>query len=340
MPRVSALLALLVASLGPVLPAAAHAREIEYSAAQGCPSRADVIAKLASDAPNGRSARIDIHPWKTGYRGEVTVGEGEHEVVRTIEARTCAAVVQALALVVALDRDEPEAAASRDDEPTPSPSAESERAKEPAREPDPPAPSRDTPAASPASAEGAGVTFDATVEMRTTSFAGDKLLIGVNPGIEVGSPSGFAGLGRVRLFGRASVLNASALGWAEPSRPARSLDILGGAIDLCVGSPWDTTRFTLGACSRTEIGSLTASAARATSSGARLWTATGAGARARYLVTSTRAAGSQLGFVVEAGAGLLRPLVRDRFHFPMFDEPVTASPLLWTATIAFGLEVR
>src|SRR5262245_53428622 len=106
MRRFSVLFIACVGSFGLLLSPAASARELEYTPARGCPSRADVIGKLESDAPDGRNARIDIQAANGGYRGKVTVGDANHQVVRAIEARTCGAVVQALALVVALDHEE------------------------------------------------------------------------------------------------------------------------------------------------------------------------------------------------------------------------------------------
>ena len=89
-------------------PAAAGARDLVYRAAAGCPSPADVAARLEARAPAGRDARIDVSAAKGGFRGEVVLGDGERRLARSVEARTCAAVVEALTLVVALDRDDDE----------------------------------------------------------------------------------------------------------------------------------------------------------------------------------------------------------------------------------------
>ena len=86
-----------------LVPQPASARELDYRAPAGCPSQADVSTSLDARAPTGRDARIDIISEAAGYRGDLVVGAGDHRLARSVQARTCAAVVDALTLVVVLD---------------------------------------------------------------------------------------------------------------------------------------------------------------------------------------------------------------------------------------------
>lgn len=103
-----------------VWPAAAAAGEIDYDGAAGCPTREAVVQRTTARAPHARDARVSIKRTSSAFVGEVTVGGGEAAVERKVEGRTCDAVVDALVLVLALDRgatdpeprvDEPGAAA-------------------------------------------------------------------------------------------------------------------------------------------------------------------------------------------------------------------------------------
>jgi hypothetical protein len=95
------------------VPATAEARDLDYRPTAGCPSADEVSRAIEERAPEGRPARITIERKTTGYRGELVLGGSDESaskskttMTRTVEGRSCAAVVQALALVVSLDREE------------------------------------------------------------------------------------------------------------------------------------------------------------------------------------------------------------------------------------------
>lgn len=111
----------------------AAAREVELRVAPGCPEPSIVEARLGRLPEGDGVARITIAGRASGFEGEVVLGEGEGRFVRTVHASTCAAVVDALALVVSLVRAR---------EPAPPPDAA------PALEP-PPAPVADPPPVAP-----------------------------------------------------------------------------------------------------------------------------------------------------------------------------------------------
>lgn len=87
-----------------VWPATAVAGEIDYEAAAGCPTRETVIQRTAARAPRARDASVSITRTSSAFVGQVIVGGGEDAVERRVEGRTCDAVVDALVLVLALDR--------------------------------------------------------------------------------------------------------------------------------------------------------------------------------------------------------------------------------------------
>lgn len=116
------------ALLAVLLPTAADARELEYAAPAGCPSRGEVTARIEKAAPRGRPARITVVKDEVLFRGEVVVGEGPDRLARTITAQTCDALVDELTLVVALDQgprdDDARPREARAASPTPAPEPE------------------------------------------------------------------------------------------------------------------------------------------------------------------------------------------------------------------------
>lgn len=118
-------LAVLAAAL---VPRPAAGRELDYRAPAGCPSEVEVSTSLEARAPTGRDARIDVIPDSAGFRGDLVVGAGDHRLARSVQARTCAAVADALTLVVVLDR---ESDADAEDVPVAAPAARSTTARYP-----------------------------------------------------------------------------------------------------------------------------------------------------------------------------------------------------------------
>jgi hypothetical protein len=101
MKRLQVLVFLLPISL---LPASALAGELAYDAPEGCPGRRQVEERVTARAPYSRDAHVTIRRTGTTFVGGVTIGDGDETVERHVEGRTCDAVVDALVLVLSLDR--------------------------------------------------------------------------------------------------------------------------------------------------------------------------------------------------------------------------------------------
>src|SRR5689334_3918801 len=82
----------------------AHARELDYRAPEGCPSRAAMEARIAARTGEGRDASVEVRAVGLRFLGQVTLGAGEERVVRSVEAQSCGAALDAIALIIALDR--------------------------------------------------------------------------------------------------------------------------------------------------------------------------------------------------------------------------------------------
>lgn len=304
---------LLVVLAAALVPRRASARELDYRAPAGCPSEADVARSLEARAPSGRDARIDVSAEGAGFRGELVVGAGEHRLARSVQARTCAAVVDALTLVVVLDR-------------------ESDVSVE------------DVPAAAPDESTSTSTSEPAPVGERSerqrhayvglglagTSFANGAVASGLQLSVEVDFGVPFArGI-------RATLLPYEKVGSSDDARPTFTRS--GGALDYCpvafLDSHGPRVAVMADACVRGEIASLHAiGPVKVGGERERLWTSAGAIGRARL---SVGRAGVRP--YVEANAGLLAPLARDRFHFEGA-EPVRAPPVQWLLAVQLGLVI-
>jgi hypothetical protein len=129
---------------------------------------------------------------------------------------------------------------------------------------------------------------------------------------------------------------ATTIGWLRPSArvalgrtldsksSATSVRVTRGAVDLCPLG-WGTS-FVLSACSRTELGAL--EIATDGDGTTRLWAATGAEARVRWLIGSR--------WSIDAGGGALYQLRRD--DFLIGDEAAKRLPAIsWTASLGAGV---
>lgn len=315
----------------------AHARELEYRAPGGsCPAQGEVAARIDARAPEGRAIRVDVQPTASGFRGEVVVGEGERRSVRSVEARACDAVIEALTLLVALDRDEPEPPASQRDE-APAERATSPR---PAAAPTMPVQStadgRDDLAGARSPKERGPLAGVFGTSVRTGSFAGGKMLFGNEVFAELAAPGGALGVRWLKPAMRASFVRMRSIGWAERSGVQPHVVAMGGALDLCALTTWSDDDLTVAACSRTELASLDVGVeGNDASSRTHLWATTGGVGRARWSFATRTIVRP----IVEVTGGLLATLTRDHLHFAGHD-PVVASPWLWTAAIAAGVELR
>ena len=313
----------------------AHARQLEYRAPEAsCPSQGEVAARIAARAPEGRAIRIDVQPTANGFRGEVVVGEGERQSARSVEARACDAVIEALTLLVALARDEQE----------PPPTERNETAAEPAPPPPPP---RTRPAwSAPDERDGlaevrssrergplAGV-FGSSV--LTSAFTGPEVVFGTSIFAELGARGGIAGLRWLEPAVRASFVRTRSIGWPERAGVQPDVVLTGGALDLCALTAWLDGRLAVGACSRTEIAALDAGVeGNDAHSRSHLWATTGGIGRARWTFP-TRIVIQPM---VELSGGMLAVLTRDRLDFAGHD-PMVAAPWVWTGAISGGIELR
>lgn len=83
------------------------ARDVLVQGSPGCLASDEIAARIDERAPNGPPTRIQLTRTKVGFHGELLVGErSAPRLARSIDAKTCSAVVEAIALVVALDRDD------------------------------------------------------------------------------------------------------------------------------------------------------------------------------------------------------------------------------------------
>jgi hypothetical protein len=304
-------------------PSGAGARELGYRAPSGCPSRDEVAARIEARAPAGRDARIEVIAEGSGFRGDVVLGAGERQLTRSVEAQTCAAVVEALALVVALDRDEDPRAP---EEPTSAPPAAP-----------PLAPTPDVPAVAPPS------PIAETRRPLMILVGADASGTGFARGTAIYAVPVFAELDFVAPW-----LHALRGGFiysfpttTSNARVRPQFQVTAATLDLCpfafVSRPRGNgmSPFVITACAHGEVGFLDAAGAGdPKSQHRRLWTNAGAVVRSRVGLGGTMPSP-----FVEVSGGLLAPLVRDHFHFEDND-PITAPPLLWTLALGVGLVVR
>ena len=285
----------------------AEARELEYQAPPGCPDGGEVRARIEKTAPEGNPAHISVVQDDLLFRGDLVIGAGEGRLKRTVTAKTCNAVVDALTLVVSLYRDPAESPtetlASTDEPPAPPYPAEQDRS-EPRR--------AEARPASSAIALGLGAT--------NTSWSGSPLL-----GLAV-----FGELGLTR-------------GWWEPSvrlTLGRSFDreVDGGvavglttaSIEACPLGFRELVYARISICARSDVGTITAAVADVEPD-TRRWLSAGGVVRARLELGPT----TQTRPFVDVGGGLLAPLVRHRYQS---SGGVTEVPVLQsTMAVAFGM---
>jgi hypothetical protein len=302
-----------VAFAAACVPLAASAREVEYKAPAGCPSRDDVAARLEASSPEGRAVRIEVRRIEVGFSGEVVLGDGESRVLRTVEARTCVALVEALALIIALDHAPPS------DEPADTPPL----AAPPAASP--PSPSRDAVAPTHPPAESAAprvvLAFGATVS--GTSFAAGAVLPGGALFLDVGSTTGVGEVRWLRPSARLSV-GRTLPTVAGEAAVQPEFTITAVSVDACPIGFAVTAQVGVVACGRGELGAVRAGArGDASSTTSRLWQAGGAIARTQWVLL---AAGT-LRPMIELSGGVIAPLQRDRFHFgALATSPTLSAP--------------
>lgn len=89
-----------------LLPNTAAAGELRYRAPAACPPREDVKQRVDARAPDGRAVDLTIEGSAAdkAFVGDAVVGTGDDAVHRRLEGQTCDAVIDAMLLVLALDR--------------------------------------------------------------------------------------------------------------------------------------------------------------------------------------------------------------------------------------------
>lgn len=310
----------------------AEARELTYAAPAGCPTRETVAARLD---PTGRPAVMTIDRIGDAYAGVVTLGDGATATSRSVRAQSCKAVVDALALVVALDA-EPPAAATMDGAP-------------PATVAPAPAPTTSAPELTSAGT----ATRDATEPAPKAPSRALDLYTGLLA-TGTGYPTNGTLVG-ASLFFEAGLAGPS---WWQPSARAllsRTLSQHGGldttysfqlttaALEPCplaLGS--ETGALRLSACGRGELGAVEVTPL-AGQGATRMWAAAGGAVRGRVALATVDKARVAL----DLGVGLLAPLVHDRFlatappTLNVFQSPysvvASTSTSVWEASLGLGV---
>lgn len=335
-----------------VVPSPAGARDVEYRAPAECPRSADVTARIETRAPHGGPARLAIEKTKSGFHGDVVVGEGDGRLARSVDARSCSAVVEALELVLALNSDAAGASGAGGDI-REGAGDTNDRASTVDAHPRADVVARDAPiSADVASATDARarrhiLTIGSTVSYSSFS-AGHGALVGGALYGDVALPTRTFGLSFLQPSFRASLggtfphTTSSARYVAGEPRSNEGFSVCVGcgpvittvktAVDACpVGVNLDGA-FSVAACARGEVGALFADLGGSNANvQVRPWMAAGPVVRSRVMWGS---GGIRPAF--EVTAGLLAPLRRDRFHYDNWPTDV-AAPWLWTFGFGGGV---
>jgi hypothetical protein len=291
----------IAASVGLVvfaLEATAGARELAYIAPDVCPTRDEVVSRL--DGNDGRPAKIEVSRDGAGYHGVVVLGDGSLALTRAVDARTCGAVVDALALVVALDV--PGFGDAKED-------VASEDAATAAEPRDAPSPAPRAPERAPYAPMRHGVDVTLGLLLSGTTFTDGHVLQGASLFGDVGARRSyfvpfFRPSARLALEQTLTTARAS-------SGFASKFQLTTGALEACpLGIDVVRDRLSVTACGRGELGTLKASAGAGDDFGfSRLWATAGGIGRARLELGSA----PSVRWVIEIGGGALAPVIRDRF---------------------------
>ncbi len=303
-----------------LVPLEVRAREVVYRAPPECPSESVVASRLA--ASDARGASIEVRGEGTAYKGEIVLGEGAARFARTIEGRSCAAVVEALVLIAGLDTERDEVA------PEPEPSAEPSEAKPVAVvEPTPPAMDTGVLQTKPTDRRPVDIALGAGVFV--TSFAEGRAFHGGSILGEVAAKGPV--LPGIWPSARIGVTRTLPLHVARAYAVAQFV-VTSVTLDVCpFGVAIPAASLSFAGCAQGEVGALEASTTPAANAGARqLWSRAGGLGRVRFAPR-----GSGLRPFVEAAGGAMAPLVRDRFL--ILDEKIEPSMLAWSGSLQGGV---
>lgn len=231
-----------------VTPAPPGSIEIDWAGPADC-ANADglhdrVIELLGADTSVRLEASATVEPLRTGFRLSLVIDQGAGHVVREVEAQTCAELLQAAALIIAVAanpepvEDEPPPPGTTTD-PPPSPRPEEPL---PSAEPtvEPPPHDRDAPASTPPRGRPRRSWVSLAPELGLGTYVTTPLTIGV--GGRIGWRRGSWGielsathwLGRVLSIDRSaeiglSLTHGSLRGCAVPTARRVELPLCGGA---------------------------------------------------------------------------------------------------------------
>ena len=316
-----------VSALVVACPTGAEAREIAYRPVTGCPPASDVTRSIDERAPEGRDAQITIVRTADGYRGELVLGHGDGGLTRAIDGKSCASVVDALSLVVALDGNaDSNRAASPDGDAAPEASAGAVAVT--AGGPN----ARDSDAVPAERTAERGWSFGLAVSL--TSFVDGRVITGGSLFVDLAWNTRLLGARALRPSLRLSIGRTLPETVASESRADLSthFQLTTASVEACpIGSSAFDGLLTAAVCARWDLGALDASAGGGPSE-TRLLDAIGAQVRVR-LATAGRDTWRP---VVELGGGALAPLARDRFHV-LGDAPLVVPAALLTASLGVGV---
>jgi len=226
------------------MPGAAAAGELLYRAPADCPSREEVQQRVDARAPDARGVelRIEGSAADKTFVGDAVVGSGEDAVHRRLEGQTCEAVVDAMLLVLALDRPAEGAPATTAAEGSPPSHSVTETTSA----------ARENPAAEPDVRSGVEVGLGATTIVRALDH---KNVFGGSIFAEVGAPGALAPW--YRPTARVGFTGVSGLRILLVE--TREATFWGAAVDVCpLGVAATSTRtvdITLSACGALNLGS-------------------------------------------------------------------------------------
>lgn len=325
---------------------------VEYEAPDTCPSRDDVTARIAAHRSPGDRARIGIERnAKGGFHGDLLLvgSDGAERVHRAVDAQTCGAVVEAIALVAALA---PHASASHDegasDPPASPPEPESSSAV-----PDAATTTAESPAATRTNVDAsARVTVSRARSTRFlvgaspfngTSFGADRYMFGFGLFAEADAPSNLFDLPFLQPSARLSIGGTlptqsgdRTLDWGSCSDCGAQVRLVTLALDLCPIGAGHHERLGFAVCAHNEIGTIVARAGDRVESDTRLWGAIGPIARGRFVINRSHGGITEPGSIfVDVSGGGIAPVRRDAFYFYDIGSAFLTPPFL--ATFALGV---
>jgi len=329
-------------------PANAAPREVSpaatgfvYRAPAECPARSEIEPRIAPDVLRERvSVSLSVTPSARGFRGRVEVGSGEGRVARGVEGRTCAAVVEALLLVVALDA-APVETDPGDDAASPRATAD---VASPVASGDPARDEAPAAAGARSTERLTGPIFGLGMGVFTLTLADDATVTGGAVAADVALDAPLFGLPFLEPSTRLALgrtLTATPMVYprvaSEPAGEAASMLLTAATLDLCPLGFGHGQRLAAALCARGEVGSLEVGVhGDDLSRQGHLWATLGAAARIRYVAGDPT---SHVRPIIELVGGLVAPMRLDRFHFDAGGVTMARTEV-WTGGLTAGVVLR